>query len=110
MENKVAYPYVKVILCFLMCPGLVVGYMFIKFIWGDFSPSKFHVFPVAMALGLILYGAPALLLGIFYSILKLHRSLLSMIIVFLCGTLGAYLWSLLLDAFGESVEMALGKH
>ncbi|QPG04615.1 hypothetical protein IT774_10255 [Salinimonas marina] len=116
---KPAYPYFKVIICFLMCPLLSGIILFsISDFYSFFSentPTLFHehgltglwIYIVYGIYGLIFFCIPAGLLAGLYAYLNLYRQLTSYVWVFLLGGAGAYLWAYaLIRMTGKDISLS----
>lgn len=104
-SDQAKYPHIKVIVCFSFCPFYVsffvavITFLIFTFFgehdkksWFEYSLSSLGFIFGATGFGMEFF-VPAFILSIFYSLLKVKKTTLGVLFVFMMGGLGAHLWS-----------------
>jgi len=114
-----AYPRIKVLIAFTLCPFFVSALLFTVLFFST-SDNKSIIELVLRTLsafiffgffGLLVYGIPALMAAIFYMRIKPYKNIKGILTVTTTGMLAAFLWSVFLNiAFlekGANIQILL---
>jgi MFS family permease len=104
-EYQKEYPSWKVLIGFALCPSLAAASLVLfGFLWDVYAELNGHSFTIYLATvflfsvtAMYLYGIPAVLLAILYAMINLRKSLASYVFVFICGGIGAFFWTIIVN-------------